>query len=432
MSSIKKRAIRGSLWTLSSYGASYVLRFGSNLILTRLLFPEAFGLMSLVQTFMTGLEMFSDVGVLPSIIQNKRGDDPKFLNTAWTIQSIRGFALWICACIIAFPAAQFYQEPMLIQLLPVAGITSLIGGLDSTKLASANRHLRLGRVTLIGLGSYVAGLLVMITWAWMYKSVWALVVGGIVSTLMKMVLSHLVLEGERNRFNWDQESLVALSRFGRWIFISTVLGFLASQGDRLLLGRLLDVRFLGVYTIALAMSSLAQSLIQELSGKVLFAAYSEVVRERPERLYLILRKNRLILATAGLGFSLFFVLFGEKLIEILYDDRYLEAGWILRVLALRMVINSLNLTYGDVLLAKEKGFVITGLIATKVCILFLAMFVGFQLGGTHGVIVGIVAAEWLLYPIEAICFSRFSIWQPEVDFPFIGIGILMAAYVYFV
>jgi len=376
--------------------------------------------------------MFSDIGVGPSIIQNKRGDDPKFLNTAWTIQSIRGVVLWLCACIIAFPAALFYQEPMLAQLLPIVGITSLIGGLSSTKLSSANRHLRLGRVTLIELGSYLSGLIVMITWAWMYKSVWALVAGGIVNTLVNGVLSHLVLEGERNRFYWDRESLAALSRFGRWIFIGTILGFLASQGDRLLLGRLLDVRFLGVYTVALTMSSLAQAMIQEISGKVLFAAYSEVFRETPERLYSILKKNRLILATVGMGFSLFFVLFGEKLIEILYDDRYLEAGWILQVLALKMIISSLNLTYGDVLLAKDKAFIITGLIAVKVFILFSAMFVGFQLGGVHGVIIGVVAAEWLMYPIEAICFSRFSIWQPEVDLPFIGMGVLLAAYVYFV
>jgi O-antigen/teichoic acid export membrane protein len=432
MSSIKKRAIRGSFWTLLGFGSGYVLRFSSNLILTRLLFPEAFGLMSLVQTFMTGMEMLSDIGVVPSIIQNKRGDDPVFLDTAWTIQSIRGFVLWVCACVIAFPAAQFYQEPMLVQLLPVAGITSLIGGLNSTKLASANRHLRLGRVTLIELGSYISGLIVMIICAWVYKSVWALLIGGIVSTLIKMMSSHFLLEGKCNRFYWDQESLAALSRFGRWIFVSTVLGFLASQGDRLLLGRLLDVRFLGIYTIALTISSLAQATIQEISNKVLFAAYSEVIRDAPERLYSILRKNRLILATVGIGFSLIFVLFGEKLIEALYDDRYLEAGWILQVLALRMVISSLNLTYGDVLLAQGKAFVITGLIAVKVFILFLAMFVGFQMGGVHGVIVGVVAAEWLMYPIEAICFSKCSIWQPEVDLPFIGIGLLMGAYVYFV
>jgi hypothetical protein len=61
-----------------------------DLILTRLLFPEAFGLMALVQVFMGGLQMFSDLGVNMSIIQSKRGEDPDFLNTAWTFQILRG------------------------------------------------------------------------------------------------------------------------------------------------------------------------------------------------------------------------------------------------------------------------------------------------------------------------------------------------------
>lgn len=84
MSSLKKLAIRGMVWTVAGYGASQILRLGSNLILTRLLFPELFGLMTLVNIFITGLHLFSDIGVGPSIIQNKRGDDPVFLNTAWT------------------------------------------------------------------------------------------------------------------------------------------------------------------------------------------------------------------------------------------------------------------------------------------------------------------------------------------------------------
>ncbi len=432
MSSIKQRTIRGSLWTLFGYGAQNVLRLVSNLILTRILFPEAFGLMSLVQTFLIGLDMLSDIGVVPSIIQNKRGNEPAFLNTAWTIQAIRGVVLWIGACALAIPAAQFYREPMLAWLLPVVAIASILGGLNSTKLATANRNLDLGRVTLIEIGAYVAGLILMIGLAWVYKSVWALVIGNLLNAALKAILSHLVLKGERNRFQWDAEALESLSRFGRWIFINTVLGFLASQGDRLLLGRLMDVRFLGIYVIALTLSSLAQTLISEVSGKVLFAAYSEIIRETPERLYSILQKNRLVLATAGMGFSLFFVLFGEKLIELMYDDRYLEAGWMLQVLALGMVIRSLNLTYGDVLLAKDKAFILTALIATKVLILFASMIVGAQLGGSHGVIIGITATEWLMYPIEAFFFARFSIWQPQIDFPFIGMGVLMAAYVYFV
>jgi O-antigen/teichoic acid export membrane protein len=111
MSSIKKLAIRGAVWTIASYGTSQILRFGSNLILTRLLIPDVFGLMALVYVFISGLHLFSDIGIGTSIIQNKRGDDPVFLNTAWTMQVIRGVGLWICSLLIAWPVAAFYAKP---------------------------------------------------------------------------------------------------------------------------------------------------------------------------------------------------------------------------------------------------------------------------------------------------------------------------------
>ncbi len=49
--------------TLGGVGGQQFLRLASNLILTRLMFPEAFGLMALIQTFMVGLQMFSDIGI---------------------------------------------------------------------------------------------------------------------------------------------------------------------------------------------------------------------------------------------------------------------------------------------------------------------------------------------------------------------------------
>ena len=76
------RVARGLSWTVVGFSASQVLRFAANLALTRLLFPDAFGLMALVQVFVTGLVMFSDVGLGQSVMQNKRGDEDDFLNTA--------------------------------------------------------------------------------------------------------------------------------------------------------------------------------------------------------------------------------------------------------------------------------------------------------------------------------------------------------------
>lgn len=79
------RALRSTSWIVLGYGGSQAIRLASNLILTRLLFPEAFGLMALIQVVIVGLTLFSDVGIAPSIAQSKRGDDRDFLDTAWTI-----------------------------------------------------------------------------------------------------------------------------------------------------------------------------------------------------------------------------------------------------------------------------------------------------------------------------------------------------------
>ena len=95
------RAFRSAAITVLGFGASQAIRLASNLILTRLLFPEAFGMMAIVGVFLIGLAMFSDVGVGPSIMGSARGDEPDFLDTAWTIQIARGLILLVIALALA-------------------------------------------------------------------------------------------------------------------------------------------------------------------------------------------------------------------------------------------------------------------------------------------------------------------------------------------
>ncbi len=139
--SLKSRAIRGSVWTLAGYGGSQMIRFAANVILTRLLFPRAFGLMALINVLMQGLQMFSDLGIGPAIMKHTHTHDPDFFNTAWTMQVVRGLVLWIAACVLAVPAASFYGTPMLASMLPVAALTALISGFNSTKLFIEGREL---------------------------------------------------------------------------------------------------------------------------------------------------------------------------------------------------------------------------------------------------------------------------------------------------
>ena len=80
-------------WATGSFGLVQVLRFANNVILARLLSPPLFGLMLIVNSIKTGVELISDVGINQNIISNKAGHTPDFYDTAWTLKVIRGVAL---------------------------------------------------------------------------------------------------------------------------------------------------------------------------------------------------------------------------------------------------------------------------------------------------------------------------------------------------
>src|SRR6056297_1388295 len=113
------RAIRSAGFTAVKFGGQNFLRLASNLVLTRLLFPEAFGIMAIVQVVLGGVAMFSDIGIRASIVQNPRGDEPDFLNTAWTVQIIRGIFLGLIVFFSAGSVATFYEEQILADILRV-------------------------------------------------------------------------------------------------------------------------------------------------------------------------------------------------------------------------------------------------------------------------------------------------------------------------
>jgi len=323
---LKARALKGSAWTIAGFGSSQVLRLGSNLVLTRLLFPEAFGLMALVSVFMQGLAMFSDVGIGPSIIQNKRGEEPAFLNTAWTIQIVRGFILWAGAWALAWPVASFYGDPLLMQMLPVVGLTAAIQGFQSTAVFTSNRRLDLSRLTMLQLVGQAVSIAVMVTWAAIEPTVWALVAGGIASSIVQVGLGHVVLESHRHRIGWDRQASRSLFGFGKWIFLSTVFVFMGNRADRLFFGSLMGMGVLGMVAVAGTITFVLQAVVDQLGQRVLFPAMAQRQDLRPDAMVSLFSRARCgLLIASGIVLG---TLVGAMpaVINILYDDRYAAAG----------------------------------------------------------------------------------------------------------
>jgi O-antigen/teichoic acid export membrane protein len=337
--SLREVALRGSAMELAGYAAGQALRLAGNLVLSRLLFPEAFGLSALVSVFLVGLQLLSDVGLEPCVVQSERGDERRFLDTIWTLQVARGALLALMALLLAWPAAALYGEPQLLALMAVSGLTALIGGFESTSLLSLRRHVRLGPLMALEVAARVVGLAVMVAWAWWSPSVWALVAGGVVDALARLAGSHVLNTGPRNRLDWDPTAARSVLQFGKWIFASSAVFFFGRQGDRLLLGHYLGMRVLGVYSIALFLSEAVGTLVSRITHGVFFPIFSRVARESATRLGTVYYATRLrtdLLALPAVGAL---AVLGDDLVDLLYDDRYTEAGWILQALCVRVAMS---------------------------------------------------------------------------------------------
>lgn len=428
LQTFKQRVLQSGSWTLLGYGVNQALRLAGNLVLTRLLFPEAFGLMGIVQAVMFGVHMLTDVGVGPSIVQKEHGNAPEFLNTAWTVQIVRGGLVWLGLCILAFPISRIYGEPVLAWMLPVAGLNAVIAGFSSTKLHTAQRNLDAVRVTQIDVVTYALGLLLTIVLAWLVHSVWSLVWGGLITVVLQTLASHTALRGIKNRFAWNRDVLAHLRGFGRWILLGSSLTFLSVEGSRLLIGAVLDMRQLALFSLASTMNLMFWQAMQLIAQRVFFPAYSEIYRTDPIRLTKILYKARLTVVLPSWGLALGFVFYGHSFMSLLYDSRYVGSGAMLELLAAGSFVACIWGSYSGVLLATGKVATTTALTAIQICCQFALMFIGYKLSGGMGLIMGVAAANWVVYPFYAIILFKNGLWQPRFDLLFLALSIAAIVY----
>ena len=389
-----------TLWTLGGEGATQFLRLISSLILTRLLFPEVFGVMAVVQVFIQGLNMFSDLGIRPIIIRHERGEDPSFLNTIWTVRLIRGAILALAFCAIAWPVSRFYGQPLLASILPAASLNLFLEGLISTKIFSYERRLSRARLTLINLSSSVVGIAFMIAWAWVYRSVWALVWGGVVSTLLKALLSHVALPGPGNRFHWDRSAWHEVANFGKWVFLNSVVTFLAMQLDKLVFAKLIPLSMLGFYAIANNIIQLPITAVRQVATSVAFPAFSRARNQLADLGGIFDRLRLPLLLGGGAGLS-FLIFTGPWLIALMYDPRYEAAGWILQVAAVGGWFAVLELSQGLMLLTLGHPRWIMVASTAKILAMLAAVPPAFLAFGFPGALAAVSIVEAVRFLIES-------------------------------
>jgi len=371
--------------------------------------------MAIVNAFNVALEMFSDMGLWANIIRAERAESPSFYNTIWTLQIIRGSALWIIASSLAWPLAHLYSEPRLSMIIPVNALSVLITAFASTASASLQRRVTPGRAIFANVASQTFGVCMMITLAVWKPTIWALVIGSLIGNLTSTIWSHFLIPGYKNRFAWDRETRKEVVTFGRWIFVSSIMTFLAAQSDRFILGKLLSLKWLGIYSIAYHLSGIPREIIGKLSGNVIFPVVSrlgelgdDVFQAKVQRI-----RNLSLLGSATMIIVL--VSSGDGLVSLLYDRRYHEARVILPILALGIWPMALVNLIQPMLLARGLSKYPAYASFAKFLTILAGLPLGYALGGVMGAVCVMAFVEVPVYLVYRFSLRRLPLKYGRSD-----------------
>jgi O-antigen/teichoic acid export membrane protein len=406
--------------------------------MTRLLFPEAFGVIAAATAPIVGLTLISDFGIRPVIVQSSRGDQDNFLRSAWVFQLWRGIALWavlavFCALISVsaihtlIPVDSVYASRSFPLVTAILGISLVLNALESTGIFLNMRRLNLKPIILLDMAGRLVALPIMVIWASLMPSVWAIVGGSLAGSMCRLILSHLVIPGPRMALRWDKDHFDEIIRFGKWIVVSSLASFVSQQSDIILFGLLFPTPVLGVYVIAKLLVDAGEGLLERLISLLALPVLGEVIRQDPRNLRDRYYRFRLPIDLAAALLSGVLLATGNLVVSLLYDPRYWQAGSMLQLLAVGTAIYP-SYQIRSAFTATGDTHIPASISILQAVSLILCMVIGYVVFGMWGAIGG-VATHRLVPSVVILLVAHkrnwINVWQEFRIVPLFIAGIII-------
>jgi len=401
--SLTGRVVKAGWWSLATALAAQGLHFARVLVLAYLLAPAQFGLFGMALLAVATLNMFTRTGVEVALVQRRR-DAESYLDSAWTMQLMRDCLLALVLLAGAPAVAWFFREPDVVLLLRVMAGSVALAGFTNIGVVYFRKDLQFHKHFLLEVGSAVISLAVGVALAYRLRSVWALVWSRYAGIGARCALSYL-LHPHRPAFRFDGAQMRELFRFGRWVLLSYAGLLLLTQGDDMVVGKLLGAGALGLYQMAYRVSNLAAAEVSHTISRVVFPAYCKVSEDRGRLAAAYLRVARVVLCLV-VPLSAGIALFIGPLTRILLHERW--AGIIVpaQVLALWGLRRAYAVTTDNVFISIGRPNLSTVLLWARVLILAVIVYPMTRALGTTGTALAVVACAVPVDVVAAVLVKR--------------------------
>jgi O-antigen/teichoic acid export membrane protein len=338
--SLKAKVFRGGVWLGLGSTLEQASRFGRNMLLTRILAPEAFGTMAIVMSATSVLASFLDVGAREALIQSPRGTEDGHVGATWWLCFGRSAFFYVCLFFLAPVGSWFYGNAQLTPLLRVAGLGLLLEGMMSTRVFVATKEMKFRKVAAITHGGGIIGVLTTIILSFILRDVWALVFGYLAENAARCILSYVVCPFIPP-LRWDMGPIRELLGFSRGVFGLAILNLIFTRADIFVLAKMYPPAVLGVYAIAVFLVQTPTTFVINLLGGTMMPAFTHVQND-PSRMNRILLQLTAAIFLVGMPFLVFLSFCGRSLLTVTYGQRYGGAAGPLIVAGCAALLNVAN------------------------------------------------------------------------------------------
>ena len=298
-----------------------------NIVLARLLLPEAFGVVTTITMVISFAEVFADAGFQKYIVQHEFDSEKELENSTnvafWTNLSI---SLFICAIIFIFRngIAELVGSSGLGNAISIASISIILVAFSSIQTARYKRDFDFKTLFFARIGTSLIPLLVTIPLALVFRNFWALLIGTLASNLFNAVV--LTLKSKwRPSFYYSIPLLKEMLSFSLWTLLESIAIWLTSYADIFIVGRMLDDYYLGLYKTSMTTVNSYMAIVTSAVIPVLFSALSRIQNDEEQfkgTYYNFQRLTAVLVIPMGVGMFLY----SDLVTQILLGSNWMEAS----------------------------------------------------------------------------------------------------------
>lgn len=378
------------LATVFSFGAQGTIKLGSSVVMTRMLQPDAWGVITILMAIVFVVEMIADMALTVVLIRHERGDEPRYVNTAWTLRLARAALNGAIVFLGAPLVAHLYASPTLTAPLRVFSLWFPITALESMSFPMAIRRRNSRVVVYAELIALALSTVFTVAYTYYARDFWGMVYGTLLNRALLTAMSYGVYPDMRPSLALDKQAARDLLQYSRFSMPSSLLTLALSQFDKVVLLRLFDLHLLGIYGVANNIAFQVEALTERVSQLVLYPRYADAFRANPDPgsfatacyktttrpLASVLLPSAVLLGAARL------------LVAILYDPRYAQTGVVLQALMVRAGLLVLASSPVNMLVAAGVYSVILVGNIYRIAATVVAAFAGYYMFGFMGFVYG--------------------------------------------